>query len=292
MASEQDCIEALLDAAQRLGESPTKKQYEELDITPSASTILRHCGGWNDAKEQAGLETNQAKGGPKIQEMPDHVDLPDHLDWEELSQDQRWHYKNREWNTQRSLERRQRLRRWVNEQKSERGCSQCVEDDPACLDLHHRNSDEKEMTISTMITYGHGKESLQAELEKCEVLCANCHRAEHDMIPDGVAETGVSEEAKIALSDGDGWEAVSNHPARQRSFVFHYKQRTGCNRCDASRPGCLELHHLDSDEKTAAVSQLISQGCSAAELRRELRKCIVLCSNCHRREHYQGPLPG
>jgi hypothetical protein len=65
----------------------------------------------------------------------------------------------------------------------------------------------------------------------------------------------------------------------------------GCRRCPESRPGCLDRHHDDGTTKTASVSQLVSNNCTVAELRAELRKCVVLCANCHRREHYRGPLP-
>jgi hypothetical protein len=42
--SEAECLEALQEAADVLGESPTKQQYEELGLTPAASTILRVIG--------------------------------------------------------------------------------------------------------------------------------------------------------------------------------------------------------------------------------------------------------
>jgi hypothetical protein len=80
-----------------------------------------------------------------VQPEPDDVDLPDGLVWEELSQDRRWHYKNGEWNTRRSLERR---RRQVG------GCR-------------------------SMIADGDPVERVLAEVENCVVLCANCHRMKH-----------------------------------------------------------------------------------------------------------------
>lgn len=75
MATREDCIRALDEAANRLGESPTKAQYESLDITPSASTILRHFDRWNAAKSAADLETN-ASTGSRIEPKPDDVTLP------------------------------------------------------------------------------------------------------------------------------------------------------------------------------------------------------------------------
>ncbi|WP_394295529.1 homing endonuclease associated repeat-containing protein [Natrialba chahannaoensis] len=61
MTTEDECIEALREAAERLGESPTKAQYEEIGLTPASATIIRTCGGWNDAKERAGLERPSSK---------------------------------------------------------------------------------------------------------------------------------------------------------------------------------------------------------------------------------------
>ncbi|WP_226482232.1 homing endonuclease associated repeat-containing protein [Natrinema amylolyticum] len=179
MATEDDCLEALRAAAERLGESPTKAQYEELGLTPASATIIRTCGGWNDAKEKAGLEISYSRGsrvGPK----PDDVELPEGTSWGELSVDQRWHYKNADWNTERSLERRESHRAWANElQRARGGCDRCSEMNPVCLDFHHVNEDEKEMAVGKMIAFGYAKDRIRNEIEKCIVLCANCHRKEH-----------------------------------------------------------------------------------------------------------------
>jgi len=40
----------------------------------------------------------------------DRLVLPEDVEWADLSQDQRWHYKNVEWNTERTLQRRAELR--------------------------------------------------------------------------------------------------------------------------------------------------------------------------------------
>jgi hypothetical protein len=188
VTTEADCVRALREAARRLGESPTKAAYEELGLTPASGTIQRVMGSWNEAKEAAGLATN-ASTGSRVEPKPDDVELPDGLAWDELSQDQRWHYRNRAWNRERTLDRRARHRAWVYEQKQRsEGCARCDEDDPACLDYHHPDDADKEMTICEMVTHGYGKAKLRMEMARCELLCANCHRKEHYTVPEHVSE--------------------------------------------------------------------------------------------------------
>jgi hypothetical protein len=150
MATEADCLATLRAAAQELGESPTKAPYEALGLTPAASTVLRVCGGWNEAKEAAGLETNPSTGS-RVTPQPDDVSLPEGTAWADLSQDQWWHYRNVEHNTERTLLRRQRLREWVNERKRERGCATCEVSDPRCLDFHHTDPGEKRRSIGELV---------------------------------------------------------------------------------------------------------------------------------------------
>jgi hypothetical protein len=198
MATTTDCLQALQDAAATLDESPTKQQYEALSLTPAASTILRHFDGWNAAKRAAGLDTN-ASTGSRVGSKPDDVDFTD-AEWAALSQDQRWHYRHREHNTQRSLDRRDRLRAAVYEYKRDHcECTRCGESNPACLEFHHREPEHKERTVSELITYGNSLETVREEIEKCDVLCANCHRQEHYTVPDAVTPSEAAGETSLGL---------------------------------------------------------------------------------------------
>lgn len=67
----------------------------------------------------------------------------------------------------------------VQEYKSSLGCKICGEKRYWVLDLHHRNSDEKEKAIADMLRKNVSWEKILKELEKCDVLCANCHRDYH-----------------------------------------------------------------------------------------------------------------
>jgi len=57
------------------------------------------------------------------------------------------------------------------------GCIKCGEMDASCLDFHHRDPAEKEGHIGEFRKFG--MKRLLAEIEKCDVLCANCHRKFH-----------------------------------------------------------------------------------------------------------------
>ena len=53
-------------------------------------------------------------------------------------------------------------------------CIECVESDPRVLEFHHRYGKDK--AISELIAGGYSIATIQAEIDKCDVLCANCHR--------------------------------------------------------------------------------------------------------------------
>lgn len=59
--TQEDCIAALQRAADILGQSPSAPKYLGLGLRPGVDTIKRLCGGWNNAKELAGLKTWKTK---------------------------------------------------------------------------------------------------------------------------------------------------------------------------------------------------------------------------------------
>jgi hypothetical protein len=182
----EECLDALWEAAERLEESPTKAQYEELGLQPASATIIRQVGGWNVAKEQAGLETYDRglSGGDDVQPKPDWVELDEDKEWENLSGHQRWYRKNKDKSRARKERRRRRLCRWVYEYKrDECECTRCGEEHPGCLEFHHTNEEEKEFSVSQRANRGHSLDKIKTEIDRCVVLCANCHRREHYEIP-------------------------------------------------------------------------------------------------------------
>jgi hypothetical protein len=71
------------------------------------------------------------------------------------------------------------IRHITDEIKLLTGCKHCGYDKhPRALDFHHRERDEKNFGISTATRIAAGLETLLAEINKCDILCANCHRIE------------------------------------------------------------------------------------------------------------------
>ena len=92
---------------------------------------------------------------------------------------------NRKW-SKNNRERRQELNKaWRKEQgirfqkyKSTLLCCLCSESEPCCLQFHHRNPEEKDCDIANAARRW-SWDRLIKEIEKCVVVCANCHEKIH-----------------------------------------------------------------------------------------------------------------
>lgn len=94
---------------------------------------------------------------------------------------QRRHYaRNREVISKKNSDRKKEIRKWWKDYKSTLSCIKCGENHPACISFHHRDQSEKEVNLSeAACNRGWGKERIMKEVEKCDILCSNCHRKIH-----------------------------------------------------------------------------------------------------------------
>lgn len=69
---------------------------------------------------------------------------------------------------------RDRARAFVIDYLQQHPCESCGEPDVRVLEFHHVG--EKDMAVVDMIRGGYSVERIAAEISKCKVLCANCHR--------------------------------------------------------------------------------------------------------------------
>ena len=78
---------------------------------------------------------------------------------------------------------KQKLRKAFQQYKAKQQCVFCGEKTPCCLDFHHIDPSQKDFTISNAIDTK-AKDILWQEVEKCIVVCANCHRKLHNGLLD------------------------------------------------------------------------------------------------------------
>jgi len=72
-----------------------------------------------------------------------------------------------------------------------------------------------------------------------------------------------------------------------RDWFKTYKSELYCAECGENHPACLQFHHRDKKEKSFTISNAVVRGTSIKKLIEEMKKCDVLCVNCHAKLHWR-----
>ena len=72
-----------------------------------------------------------------------------------------------------------------------------------------------------------------------------------------------------------------NRQKRMENWINSLK--TPCVFCGENDPICIDWHHIDPNEKSFAISHI--KGKAKERTLEEMKKCICICSNCHRKLH-------
>lgn len=158
-------------------------------------------------------------------------------------------------------------------------CVKCNYDKNICaLDLHHRDPKIKDENW-TKIRY-YSVEKLKDELDKCDLVCKNCHAIIH-----------TKQNVKI------------NDRSRKRKIAcIMYKGGFKCTKCNLNynSNGVFQFHHLDRSTKDSNFGKMLQwpewfdwkEGEELPQrIKDELDKCVMLCANCHAEEHF-NPITG
>ena len=90
-----------------------------------------------------------------------------------------WHQRHKEKRLAKAYERKGAIRDYIQKMKSQLRCVDCGQRHPATLHFHHRNSENKAFNIGEAVEKGFSLDRIKKEIEKCIVLCANCHFKRH-----------------------------------------------------------------------------------------------------------------
>jgi hypothetical protein len=80
--------------------------------------------------------------------------------------------------------------------------------------------------------------------------------------------------------------ANSQYKKKRRKEWQEYKSELSCAKCGFSHPAAIDFHHEDPSLKEGNIHRYIANG-QFKKAFEEIKKCIVLCANCHRIHHYE-----
>lgn len=122
---------------------------------------------YSDGKDNWCAECRKSYGKDYRQTNPDKV-----TQWQE-TRAQSWSPEDdRKYRVLRIAE----IRAWLDEMREATPCADCGQKFPAvCMDFDHVRG-VKSHTIAKMVGDGYTKAAILEELEKCELVCSNCHR--------------------------------------------------------------------------------------------------------------------
>jgi hypothetical protein len=72
---------------------------------------------------------------------------------------------------------------------------------------------------------------------------------------------------------------------RKRNYIIEYKRTHPCSRCGEKDIRCLSFHHRVPKNKRFAVDSSAARRYSLHSIIAAIKKCDVLCLNCHAKVH-------
>lgn len=124
--------------------------------------------------------------------------------------------------------------------------------------------------------------------------CPNCNRTDVEFSKHSKRTDGLQVYCKICCKEmnaahyRNGYRKVQslinkNRRNKIKSKINNYKNSIGCP-CGEKEACCLDFHHTGKD-KERNISRMVCEQAAWEKVELEIRKCVVVCSNCHRKIH-------
>lgn len=81
-------------------------------------------------------------------------------------------------------------------------------------------------------------------------------------------------------------QKINDNKKANRRWFAAFKKTLSCIECGENHPAALDFHHKNPKKTDKKVNELVSDGHAKARISEEIAKCVVLCSNCHRKHHH------
>ena len=83
-------------------------------------------------------------------------------------------------------------------------------------------------------------------------------------------------------------DATSRYRKRKKAEWAAFKETLSCEVCGENNPHTLDFHHREGEIKLDTLNNMKKTG-AFGRMQEEIKKCSVLCANCHRKHH--SPIP-
>jgi hypothetical protein len=90
------------------------------------------------------------------------------------------------------------------------------------------------------------------------------------------------------------YKAIAAKKARERKFkrkqwLYDIKSKLSCSECGYDKhPVALQFHHVNESTKLGEINRLLYRtNANLSVILAEMKKCVVLCANCHAVHHYE-----
>jgi hypothetical protein len=223
----------------------------------------------------------------------------------------RRHYReNKAYYIQKVREREACIRRMIKATKM-RPCADCgIQYATWQMDFDHVRG-TKVMGLARKDSSSLSVRSVQAEIAKCEVVCANCHRERTHLRRTAGGESKPLDSSKVKTVQGDSAIPQSSDTGGQGGYRRHHylqnkqeylrrkRERDArirdlaetakarpCADCGIQyAPWKMDFDHV-SGSKVMGVANLVRLKVAVRTLLAEIAKCEVVCANCHRNRTY------
>jgi len=151
------------------------------------------------------------------------------------------------------------------------------------MDFDHRDPGKKLFAITTGSAHLMSRQKLISEIEKCDIVCANCH----------ALRTYASLMERRRRSTPEEWAPgtsprIAMYRARWRgsAAMLNEIRDVPCADCGSRFPPCvMQFDHRDPATKALGVTRMLLRARSV--ILAEAAKCDIVCTNCHRVRTYE-----
>lgn len=154
------------------------------------------------------------------------------------------------------------------------------------MDFDHRDPAMKRFSLAAGKSLLKNRGLIAAEIAKCDIVCANCHRIRTHLAQVRGDLPGPPHEKKESTPERLRGRAKFKEARGLHVDLLRAFRSTPCADCHVTLPWyVMEFDHRDPWQKVGVVSRLAGH-VSLQRLLDEVAKCDIVCANCHRVRTY------